>query len=452
PPDESSIGMKIVVGLGLILNRLVSPMMKGLPEIDADSEKALDFGLTAVYRDCYRAPMRPDVFSKESATELGELAVESPYSIFLERDRDGQLQWDFRFMGEFEHQAGLASLAVRVLFSEKGKSGSLEATEIDSTEYGVAQPGSPNWEASTLLAICAATTHLSLTRHFNYVHLVSANHWDVVTRNHLEVNHPIYRLLWPHIYHGLYTNYGITKVQMLPDGDFVNMFSFTHQGLMDCYDTMYQKYDITITDPEKDWERRGLSGSKFDCPSHQNLTEIFDVMHAHARRYICTYYESDAELQRDPDVAHWLSALDNIIPNGLPKSLMAELTREELARVIGAYIYEGITIHELAGTALWDYQLWPDKNPTRIYKDGRRIPLDVFQRVINANFALQLERAPLINNYRDVGLDARGRKLFTQFCIECRAIQVRYNLHRWDTGDVEPWKMEPRNLEISMNG
>jgi hypothetical protein len=452
PSDESRLAVKVVVALGLFLDRLFPQMLGDLPEIDPDMDKALEDGLTPIYRDSFRVPMRPKIFEGNGPTDLGDLAVASPYSLFLEKADDGQLHWDFRQLGDFEHQSGLCSLSVRVIFSKSADGERLTATEIDSVEYGVVRADSPNWEAAIRLAICAATTHASLTRHFNYVHLISGNHWNVAARNFLDSEHPLYRLMWPQNYHSLYTNNGITKVQLLPTGDFVNMFSFTHKGLMDCYDTMYESYDITMTDPERDWERRGLSDETFQSPSQENLMEIFTVIRNHAYRYIDSYYESDAVLQRDPDIINWLNGLNDLIPNGISPKLLTALTKDELARSIGAFIYEGTAVHELVGTAMWDYQLWPDKNPTRIYKDGKRVPLDVYQRVINSNFALQLERAPFLDNYSAVALDQRGRESFTQFNVDSLALQVRYDLSRWHSGVEEPWRMEPRFLEISMNG
>jgi hypothetical protein len=116
--------------------------------------------------------------------------------------------------------------------------------------------------------------------------------------------------------------------------------------------------------------------------------------------------------------------------------------------LIACYISEGSTIHDLAGTTLWDYQLWADCNPVRMYEDGRRMPVDVLQRAINNNFALQLRRAPLLADYGQVALDSRGAALFTQFFDECRALQAQYDL----TSPAGPWRMEPKNLEINMNG
>ena len=447
PNERPTLGMRLHVAAGLFLTRVLPPMKSGLPQIDADIDKALEYGLTSGYRKAFRAPVLPEIYDGVGKPELEDLAVQSPYHVFLERGADGALQWDFRVLGEFEHQDGLRSLGLRVLFSESIDTRRLTALEIESDEYGKVRRGDPDWEASKTLAVCAATTHTSLTRHFNYVQLISGNHWEIATRNHLPADHPLYRLVWPHIFNSLFTNYAITPGQMLPDGDFVNMFSFTHHGLMKYYDSMYERYDITMTDPDADWERRGLADAKFDCPSHQNLRDLFTLMHDHATRYIYAYYESDEELRKDTAAANWLEALDALIPKGLNGALEGGVTRDAMARVIAAYIYEGNTIHDLAGTTLWDYQLWVDRNPTRIYKDGRRMPVDVLQRIINNNFALQIKRAPMLADYGQVALDGKGAALFTQFYEDCKELQDRY-----DQTEAGPWRMEPKNLEISMNG
>ncbi|MEN8238994.1 MAG: hypothetical protein ABFR53_07320 [Actinomycetota bacterium] len=447
PKDERSLGMRITVAFALFLNKVLRPMRSGLPEIDEDIDKALAVGLSGGYAGAFRPPILPEIYAGDGIPELGDLAVQSPYSVFLERAADGVLQMDFTILGRFEHQQGLRSLGVRVRFSESVEPGRLTAVEIESDEYGTVRREDSTWEASTALAVCAATTHMSLTRHFNYVHLISGNHWEIATRNHLPADHPLYRLVWPHIFNSLFTNYAITAVQMLPDGDFVNMFSFTHEGLMKYYDAMYEDYDIAMTDPEADWERRGLSGSSFDAPSHENLCDLFNLMFEHTKRYVHAYYETDDALQGDEAVIAWMDGLDALIPNGLNGALNDGVTRDGIARVIAAYIYEGNTIHDLTGTTLWDYQLWVDRNPTRIYKDGRRLPVDVFQRLIVNNFALQIKRAPMLASYEQVALDDRGASLFRQFYQECLSLQDRY-----DQTEAGPWRMEPRNLEISMNG
>jgi arachidonate 15-lipoxygenase len=446
PKEENRLGMRVVVAIGLFLARVFPQMRRGLPEIDADGATTLDDAKIGTYASAFREPVRPDAYANPGAPDLGELAVRSPYAVLTRRGDDGLLQWDLRALGDYAHHDGLCSLGLRVLFEPVIATRSLRATRIES-ELGDVQPGDAAWGRASLLAVCAATTNVALTRHFNYVHLISGDHWDVAARNQLPSDHPVYRLLWPHTFNSFYTNYGVTRVQLLPDGDFVNMFSFTHDGLMRLFDDMYERYDITLTDPALDWTRRELGDAEpFDHPSHDNLVELFEVMHRHARRYLELYYGSDDELRADAAVGAWLDELRGLVPNGLG-AVDRQLTIADLSRLIAGYLYEGNTIHDLAGTTLWDYQLWAASNPTRVYADERRPPVDVFQRVINNNFALQIRRAPLLADYGQVALDDRGAAAFTEFYEDCRALQERY-----DAAPAGPWRMEPKNLEINMNG
>lgn len=446
PADESRLATRIFVALQLFLNRLFPAMQPNLPEIDPDIKQAFDQALMPKYGKAFRSPVLPSIYQGEGKPELEDLAVQSPYSIYLERDANGALQWDFRELGGFEHHQGLCSLGVRVVFAEDAESRRLEAREIWDPENGVVQRGDKGWVHAKDLAVCAATTHMALTRHFNYIHLICGNHWDITTRNTLPSDHPLYRLLWPSLFNSIYSNHGNTRVQLNPDGDFVNMFSFSHDGLSHYYDAMHKKYDIAMVDPHSDWERRGLAGSHFHCPTQDNLCEVFGLMHGHAQRYVEAYYASDEALQQDEHVHKWLTALGAMVPNGLGDFVAGGITRSGLARLIGGYINEGNSVHDMVGTTLWDYQLWVDKNPVRVHRDGRRIPLDVLQRAINNNFALQIRRAPLLANYKDVALDEKGAALFTQFYDECRALQDHY-----DKTPTGPWRMEPKNLEINMN-
>ena len=445
PNDESALGMRVLVRLGLFLNKIVPPMKAGLPEIDADIGEAITQAVPGRYRNAFRTPVLPDVYAGSATPDLAELAVRSPYSLFLERRDDDLLQWDFRMLGDFEHHDGLCPLGVRVTFESNG-GGGLAATEIESDAFGSVRPGAYEWSESSRLAVCAASTHMALIRHYDYIHLVGGNHWAVATRNHLPPNHPLFRLLWPSVSHSLYTNYATARTQLLPDGDFVNIYSFTHAGLMAYYDAMYDRYDVRITDPDADWQRRGLDGIGFNHPSHDNLRELSAVINDHAERYIEAYYPSDEALRHDAAVVAWLAALDELIPNGIAPLAGDELTRSGLARLVAGHIYEGSVVHDLAGTTLWDYQLWADRNPPRMYTDGRRIPVDVYQRMIDNNFALQIKRASLLTDYGSVAFDATGRELFARFTAECAALQDRY-----DRSPAGPWRMEPKNLEVAMN-
>ena len=221
PESEKRGSTRALVHLALWLTRRFSPMQPGVGEIDDDIEHTLGRHVAKGYRKAFRAPVRPAAFAGPDP-DLADLAVRGPYALFLERDDTGDLHWDLRVLGRAEHHPDLCNLGLRVVFGQNG-GGPLRALRIESDELGTVLPGEHAWSQASRLAVCAATTHVALTRHFNYVHLVAADHWDTVARSELYFDDPFFRLLWPHISNSLCTNYGITRVQMYPDGEFVDI-------------------------------------------------------------------------------------------------------------------------------------------------------------------------------------------------------------------------------------
>ena len=57
------------------------------------------------------------------------------------------------------------------------------------------KPTDPEWDQACKIALCAASTHLSLVRHFNWVHLAGGAQLAIATRNSLPEDHALFRLL-----------------------------------------------------------------------------------------------------------------------------------------------------------------------------------------------------------------------------------------------------------------
>ena len=124
----------------------------------------------------------------------------------------------------------------------------------------------------------------------------------------------------------------------------------------------------------------------------------------------------------------------------------AAITIEGAARLIAAFIYMATVEHEILGTGLWNYQMWTHIQPVRVYKNGQREPLDVYQRLVNANFNLNVNRARLLQDFGYLALDANGAHAFRKFKEELQALQGRL--------EQEPfahWKMYPLILEANIN-
>jgi Lipoxygenase len=419
----------------------------GLPPIDADPQRALDAAYTDAHRKLFPPPALPETYREP--IDLGRIAVASPYACYVERAPEGDYQWDLRFLDRYERHPGLRSLGTRVLF-HLNEPGRLEAAQIDC-ELGVCKPGDANWGLAQKIALCAATTHLSLTRHFNWVHLASGGPLAIATRNSLPAAHPLRRLLWAHIYGTQYSNQIVTKGQMAKGGDFESIFSFTHRGMCELFAETYEEFDLTVLDPERDAERRGIKDAGFDTPVLSNRRDLFDVFHSHALRYLRAYYDADERLRADADVQNWVAELNALIPNGVRRYLGGELAVENVARLVAAFINMATVEHEALGTGLWNYQLWTHVQPVRVYSNGQREPLDVYQRLVNANFNLNVSRTRLMHDFGYLALDRKGADAFRLFRYDLQRLQERMEQERMAQEPCAFWKIYPRLLEANIN-
>lgn len=244
-----------------------------------------------------------------------------------------------------------------------------------------------------------------------------------------------------------YSNELVTEILLMNGGDFEGVFSFTHAGLSSLFADSYEQYDVRVMDPVADAERRGILNGGFPLPYLENRQAHFDVMHSHARRYLDLYYESDDDLRDDVSMRSWIAELEQRLPGGVHALLGDEVTVAGLARLIAGFIYLGSVEHEVLGTGLWNYQVWNHVQPMRVYRSGQRESLDVYQRLVNYNFILNVRRAPLCQDFSHLALDQGGRQAFQTFLSDLRALQERL-----DNEDGACWKVSPKMLESGVNG
>jgi hypothetical protein len=442
PRDESFLPKRIFGRVQAALYGLFGLMQPGLPPIDDDPITALDAAYTPAQRRLYPAPLRPREF--DPGPDLGALAVASPYACYLRADGTSGFRWDFSLLDGFERHGGLHAPAAVVEF-RRDESGRLRAERIDS-ELGSVRAGASGWDLATKLALCAATTHLSLVRHFNGVHLACGAQMAIATRNELPVDHPLRRLMWPHVFGTQYSNEIVTIDQMVKGGDFESVFSFTHGGMCRLFDATYGAFDLAAIHPQLDATQRGVAGAGFSTPALENRTALYDVFERHCRRYLEIYYRSDDALAADRAFVKWVDALDRQIPNGVRSVAGATVSIEGAARLMATLIYLATVEHEIVGSGVWDYQLWTDVQPVRLARSGAREPLDVYQRLVNANFNLNVHRTALLTDFSPLALDARGGEAFRRFLDDLNALQVAI-----DREPPAPWRMAPSRLKANIN-
>jgi arachidonate 15-lipoxygenase len=122
------------------------------------------------------------------------------------------------------------------------------------------------------------------------------------------------------------------------------------------------------------------------------------------------------------------------------------VTRDSVAHLVACMLYLVTVYHEMVGASLWNYQLWPHAHPVRVSKDGRREPLDVYQRLVNMSYLLQVIRTPLINDFSPLALDDKGKQAFRDFKKNLQDLQRLMTREPWAA-----WKIYPEDLEANIN-
>ena len=422
-------------------------MQPGLPRIADDPQVALNRALTWRHRLLFRAPELPAEFL--GSPSLGSLAARGPFACYTTRIDDDTWQWDLRMLDDYEHHPGLLKIGSRVLFGLDRLRRSLRAERIECA-LGSIKPSDPNWDQACKIVLCAASTHLSLVRHFNWVHLAGGAQLAIATRNRLSPNHPLFRLLWPHIFATQHSNDIVTRGQMARGGDFESIFSLTFEGMCRLFDESHGDYPHRVNDPEVDGDARGVRGAGFETPTQDNLEALFDVMHRYVRNYLQLYcprscVTGPGAVNDDPEILSWLRELNARVPNGVGVNA-EDLTWDSLARLLARLLYLVTVQHEILGSLMWDYQLWTHRQPARIYPDFQREPLEVYQRLLNANFTLNVHRSALMDDYTYLALDFRAREAMWEFQQDLAALQAEFGSHPRPV-----WLLDPRDLEVNIN-
>jgi hypothetical protein len=462
PTDEHETVKWVFSRVQVALYHVISPQQRGLPPLDADPEEALAGAYASAHRRRFPAPVRPAALGPRHGAEpdLGALAVASPFACYLRAEDDGTFTWDLRELSDFEHHAGLRPLGSVVSFQADAATdaamdtathaadaaadaapANLTAVRIDC-DAGSCTPSDPDWPLARRLALVAASMHLSVVRHFGWIHLAAGGPLAVVTRNELPPDHPLRRLLWPHVYATQYSNDLITVDQLDKGGDFESMFSLTHRGVSTLINATVERFHLGVIDPDVDASSRGLGGMA--TPSIDNRRQHHAVFLAHARRYLERYYDDD-RIGADAAVQNWWAEAARRVP-GVGDVAGPDVTVDGVARLSAAVMQLATVEHEILGSGLWDYQLWSDAFPGCVPADGTRPPLDVYQRLVNANFNLNVHRTALLTDFSYLALDPGGADAFRTFRADLLALQADL-----DTSPSEPWRMEPNRLKANIN-
>jgi arachidonate 15-lipoxygenase len=167
------------------------------------------------------------------------------------------------------------------------------------------------------------------------------------------------------------------------------------------------------------------------------------------RNYLEVYYPRNPNgtnaVRGDNEIIDWLDDLNKLLPNGVGVT-STNVTWDDLARMLAGQLYLVTVQHEILGSFMWNYQLWIHRQPARIYDDFQPEPLDVYQRLVNANFNLNVHRRALMHNFDRLALDYRAKAAMLQFQTDLDVLQLKM-----DSQPHAVWRLHPHDLKVNIN-
>ena len=81
-----------------------------------------------------------------------------------------------------------------------------------------------------------------------------------------------------------------------------------------------------------------------------------------------------------------------------------------------------------------------------LWEQGLCSVRDVYQRLVNANFNLNVHRRALMHNFDDLALDDKARAAMLRFQSDLLALQAQM-----DSQPHGVWRIYPRDLKVNIN-
>ena len=436
PLAEMSLPGGILVQLLHVLQDLYPVVSSYQPEAAADPAERVVQAYPWLFRLVRTPPAwHPELAdARRSGRLLDVLAVGGPFAKLLERSGRREYVIDLDYLRGYPVRAGLQQLGCRVRYADADTAVKLTGVEFEGR---LVTPADTRWPLAERVALCSLATHTTVWRHGMQYHVGGVAPFATATHA-LPPNHPLTRLLAPHIADTLSTNHH-THLTLRRNGFDVTGFSFDYDTILRYYDDGVRYFDIRRLDPREDSARREI-GSDLDYPYLGQSARYFDLFVSYVEEYIRHYYPDDRSFDEDQHLRAWYASLDRQVIRGI-SGYVPQLTRPALIRLCALFLYTVSVEHE--DNTMWNYAMFL---PATVRADGRGESVGQVQAVVNFELLISSATNRLMNDASHVALDPTGASIM-------RSLQSRLaRLH--EAMAQEPhrhWRILPRDLEASIS-
>lgn len=439
PNAEKSLGARVGTQVIHLLQDLYPIITPHQAEAHPDPRTRFEQAYTLLYRITRDTPRWHDDLVQAAAAGnlLGALGAGGPFAKLLERSDAGPDEYmiDLRYLADYAVRDGLCRLGSRIRYAVRERQLVVRAVEHDGRRVA---PGDPGWEFAERIALAGLMTHLTVWRQGMEYHVGGLAPVPVLTHNYLPPDHPIRRLLAPHLNRWMTTSLH-THVTLRRRGFDVTGFAFPGDVILRYYNDGAAAFDILRLDVARDAERRGIADT-FDYPYLPQALRYQRIFERYAAAYVEIYYAGDTAVQSDLHLRLWFDALDRTLVRGV-RRLVPELTRDGLVRLCTVLMYSASVAH--TENSLTNYGGFL---PTGVRRDGRQQSVGEVQNIVNFQLLIATPTTFLLDDQSRLALDAHGRAVMQQFRGDLLALQADM--------DAQPsryWQLHPREIEASVS-
>ncbi|KAM4045139.1 polyunsaturated fatty acid lipoxygenase ALOX15B-like [Anomaloglossus baeobatrachus] len=200
--------------------------------------------------------------------------------------------------------------------------------------------------------------------HLLHTHLF-AEVFTIATHRHLPLNHPMYKLIIPHLRYTLDINILARRKLIGPGGVFDKIIALGQAGISDLLKKAMQEVTYSGLCLPDDIEARGLEA----IPNYYYRDDgrmIWEAMESFVSRMVRYYYKGDESVRTDPELQAWVAEIYEKgflqhESSGIPSSLE---TVSSLVKYLTMVIFRCSTQHAAMNNSQSDFYTWMPNGPT----------------------------------------------------------------------------------------
>jgi len=350
-------------------------------------------------------------------------------------DPDGAV-WvsDFGWMAQFDVRDGFERYGAMAYFNA-----AQEIVRIHwSHENRDVRPGDAEWEHAKWAWRCTLMVGTTAADHLVGVHWLVANYVTMASRQHMDVDHPLRRLLKPFTWRTIAINYSATY-SLCPERGFV------HRASALKYPDLTAAFEASVsmlrykTAPELIADKRCEHLGE-DFPWAVDALALYEVIHDFVDDYVSRYFAGDA-LTRDPAVKAFWDMVGAATPDlGLPA-----FSRDAVVDLIAQFIWCVTGLHEAVGSVI-EYALDPTFTSTKIRPGAEMADVQASIQCLLIVALTGLEMPSLMGDFSQVCLDEQGVEAFKRFEVALGGLSDRIDAanetRRWPCNAFNPRHLE----------